>query len=124
MAYSHSIELRMYSGGRVELYTREATMAVGTAASSLLAARASGAPWRPRWATAAARLVAQCFCPLFDRRHDRRAQLPFSNIMQIKCCAKLLLVESKVVNMQQINGSHCLVHFATTYWDHIGSMIG
>ena len=42
--------------------------------------------------------------------------------MQIKCCAKLLLVESKVVNMQQINGSHCLVHFATTYWDHIGSI--
>ena len=87
-------------------------MGVGTAASSLLAARASGAPWRPRWATAAARLVAQCFCPLFDRRHDRRAQLPFSNIMQNKCCAKLLLVESKVVNMQQINGSHLLVHFA------------
>ena len=99
---------------------REATMGVGTAASSLLAARASGAPWRPRGATAAARLVAQYFCPLFDRR----AQLPFSNIMQNKCCAKLLLVESKVVNMQQINGSHCLVHFATTYWDHIGSMIG
>ena len=32
--------------------------------------------------------------------------------MHNKCCSKLLLVESKVVNMQQINSSHFLVHFA------------
>ena len=102
----------------------ENAMGVGSAANSLLAARASGAPLRPRGATAAARLDAQYFYQLLDGR----AQLPLSNIVHTcvhnKSCAKLLLVQSKVVNMQQINGSHCLVHFATTYWDHIGSVIG